>query len=60
MMQNYDSKNEEHLEIFEWLKSMMSEFEILLDPSEFDPEEVDFDFINERLEDYSDIEIGLF
>lgn len=60
IMQNYDSKNQEHVELFEWLKGMLSEMEALQNPADFNPNEVDLEFINERLENYEDIDGDLY
>jgi hypothetical protein len=51
-MQNYNPKNEEHVEIFEWLQGVLFEMDEVEDPRDFDPKRVDLGFINEELKDY--------
>ncbi|KKP36647.1 MAG: Plasmid pRiA4b ORF-3 family protein [Candidatus Peregrinibacteria bacterium GW2011_GWA2_33_10] len=52
MMENYDSEDTEMVEIFEWLRRMVPTMEILDNPTKFDPEDIDFDYINEKLENF--------
>jgi len=57
ILEKYDSKNEDHRELYEWLSEMIPDIDDLDDPKKFNPELVDLDSINERLKYYQDMEI---
>lgn len=56
ILKNFDSKNEEHQEIYEWMLEMIPELEDLDNPRNFDINEVDINQINEDLRDFRDMD----
>jgi hypothetical protein len=59
MLKNYNPKDQEQRELYEWLCETVPDIDDLENPKDFDPKFVDLESINEQLKNYEDMESEL-